>query len=131
MAWKPKGWRSLVGGGTPDELRARVCPCEHCTRDGQHEPMCLVHDEDNPRCNCPLSQAPVAASTPIQAGRSEAVEIHYAAVFPVIATLCGVTTTPKPSASRWEVVTCPRCLEIGAQSNERARRRLEALRSRA
>lgn len=55
--WRPEGWRSLAGGGTPGHLRDRVCPCEHCTRDGQHEPMCFVHDEADPRCNCPLSQA--------------------------------------------------------------------------
>ena len=33
-----------------------VCECDACQRDGQHEPMCQVHDEDvapdERRCDC-------------------------------------------------------------------------------
>lgn len=63
MAWHPKNWKSLASGGTPDELRARICPCFYCTRDGQHAAMCFIHDEENPRCNCPLSERPGAPAS--------------------------------------------------------------------
>lgn len=53
MTWMPKGWRSLAGGGTTDDQRARVCECDRCTQDGQHEPMCDVHWEPPRPCNCP------------------------------------------------------------------------------
>lgn len=38
--------------------------------------------------------------------------IHFKTVFTWEApTLCGKSTQPKPSASDWAYVTCPRCLE--------------------
>lgn len=63
--WKPKGWKSLIG--TTNEIfesyvkddepfvaqLTRVCQCERCTTDGQHEPMCDVHWEPPRECNCP------------------------------------------------------------------------------
>lgn len=55
--WHPSGWQSLTGGGTTDaERSARPCECPRCQQDGQHEPMCSVHDNDwrPPQvCDCP------------------------------------------------------------------------------
>lgn len=56
MPWTPKGWTSLVDGGTTDEERAeRICRCVACERDGvQHEPMCNVHADEmgGAPCDC-------------------------------------------------------------------------------
>jgi len=68
-------------------------------------------------------------STPIQSGPSSTPVIHYAEVFPVIATLCGVGDRPKPATSRWAFVTCRACLDAGAAWSAPARARLAALRA--
>jgi hypothetical protein len=56
MTWRPPGWQSLAAGGTPDEERLRLCECPRCQQDGQHEPMCSVHENDAQApqvCDCP------------------------------------------------------------------------------
>lgn len=69
-------------------------------------------------------------NTPIQSGPSSTPVIHYAEVYPVIMTLCGVTERPKPATSKWAFVTCRTCLERGAATGKTAARtRLEKLRS--
>lgn len=38
---------------TPSEiLEGKLCSCEACVRDGQHEPDCRVHDEPRGECSC-------------------------------------------------------------------------------
>lgn len=34
----------------------KVCPCPSCTREGQHDPWCMVHlaDEEGINCDCGL-----------------------------------------------------------------------------
>lgn len=63
-------------------------------------------------------------STPLQSGPSSTPAIHYAEVYPVISTLCGVTERPMPSTSRWAFVTCLACLRAGAAWSPEARARL-------
>lgn len=67
-------------------------------------------------------------STPIQRGPESTGVIHYAEVYPVLMTLCGVTDRPKPATARWRFVTCLRCLELGAASSREAAARLAYLR---
>jgi hypothetical protein len=49
--WRPAGWKSLAA--TPESARQRVCFCDRCVADGQHEPMCAVHEEPAEPCDCP------------------------------------------------------------------------------
>lgn len=57
MTFKPPGYVSIAS--TPDEARLdRICECPACKRDGQHEPMCNLHDCDWDQgaeqvCDCP------------------------------------------------------------------------------
>lgn len=38
---------------TPDDIReGKLCHCESCVREGQHEPDCAVHDEPPAECSC-------------------------------------------------------------------------------
>lgn len=64
-------------------------------------------------------------STPIQAGASGAVEIHYATVFDgKTPTLCGVNSIPKPATNEWPYVSCRACLVLGARTSRDAMVRL-------
>jgi hypothetical protein len=36
-----------------DDIRdGKLCTCPACTKDGQHEPDCAVHDEPIGKCTC-------------------------------------------------------------------------------
>jgi hypothetical protein len=41
----PPGYKRIVSTSWDDQL-TRVCSCERCEADGQHMPMCGVHERD-------------------------------------------------------------------------------------
>lgn len=51
--------------------------------------------------------------------------IHFANAFPVARTTCSQARVP--AAASWTLVTCPRCLEVGAGLCEPARARRQQL----
>lgn len=47
---------------SPQEIRqGKLCSCPACTRDGQHEPDCDVHDEPIGKCSCGRTEQSKAA----------------------------------------------------------------------
>lgn len=47
---------------SPEEYRdGKLCSCEACVRDGQHEPDCAVHDEPIGECTCDSQEQREAA----------------------------------------------------------------------
>jgi hypothetical protein len=52
MTWTPKGWWTPTAV-VPEALRVgHVCHCLHCTIDGQHNPLCDIHQEPSMPCDC-------------------------------------------------------------------------------
>ncbi len=112
VSWKPPGYRSFAS--TSDEARlVRICECTACQRDGQHEPMCQIHDHDclEPQmCSCPMNAwlAAVSGKPP-----PEWVHILHAGY-----ALCRFPGIPRdwPPGHKWVSIlekadaTCPHCL---------------------
>lgn len=48
---------------SPEEIKdGKLCDCEACVKDGQHEPDCCVHDEPKGPCSCGVEEQREGAS---------------------------------------------------------------------
>jgi len=77
-------------------------------------------------------RASLAGVNPAQAGRPSYLPIHYGDVGDPPRVLCASSDASTPVTREWRYVTCPRCLEMGAERGApSARARLEQLRREA
>jgi hypothetical protein len=67
MTWTPKGWWTPISSAPVGLRLGYVCQCAGCTSDGQHNPLCEIHELPPKACDCARGEAtkiPPASDVP-------------------------------------------------------------------